>query len=454
MARQSADAPRRRAVEAVSAESNEARLAARREKDRAYRKAHPGVVAAQSKAWRESHKDEVREARQRWREENLDRNRELNRESMRRAAARRRRVAELRQKARERSAEWKRQHPEHVREYKKRWVDENRDKVREYYRNYHARHRDEVNARATARRDADPEKAKQARKRWADRNTDRLAELQREYRSDPDKYRAVLDSNSAAKRLKRLLERAGLPPKRVHHATAAERRANDRVADAYFASPDLPKRTAQFDAFAGALTAHVLEHEPQMRKFAEAYVATRERMGLPAVDVEDVVYAKAVEFLTDRMRRVDQLTSRDVAAAVRSVKAIVAERERGEQYKGLVKAVEAYIRRHRTKLVARATAVNRERVQAGHPRIPVGQTVVRIAISEVSRVVPVDRLRQGDLRSVRDEALRGYERQIPGLQSSATPGLAPTRPQPAVLGRHRGGHCPVPAMDPLTGIAR
>lgn len=429
MAGESADAPRRRAVDATSAGSDETRLAARRARDRKYREAHPDAVAAMAKAWREAHKDEVREARRRWREENLDRYRELNRDSMRRAAARRRRIEELRQKARERSAEWKRQHPEHVREYKKRWVDENRDKVREYYRNYHARHRDEVNARATARRDADPEKVKQARKRWADRKGDRLAELQREYRSDPEKYRAVLDSNSAAKRLKRRLERAGLPPKRVHKATAAERRANDRQADAYFASPDLPKRTAQFDAFAGALTAHVLEHEPQMRRFAEAYVATRKRMGLPAVDVEDVVYAKAVEFVTDRMHRVDQLTSRNVAAAVRSVKAIVAERERGEQRKGLVKAVEAYLRRHRTKLCARATAVNRERVQAGQARVPIGHTVVRIAIAEASRVVPVERLREGDLRRVRDETLLRFERHIAGAQSSATRGTKSLRPK-------------------------
>lgn len=427
MAGESADAPRRRAVEATSTEPDEARKAARRARDRKYRTAHPEAVAATAKAWRESHKDEVREARHRWREENLDRYRELNRDSMRRAAARRRRIEELHQKSRERSAEWKRQHPVHVREYKKRWVDENRDKVREYYRNYHARHRDEVNARATARRDADPEKAKLARKRWADRNGDRLAELQREYRSDPEKYRAVLDSNSAAKRLKRRLERAGLPPKRLHKATAAERRANDLEADAYFASPDLPKRTAQFDAFAGALTAHVLEHEPQMRKFAEAYVATRKRMGLPAVDVEDVVYAKAVEFVTDRMRRVDQLTSRDVAAAVRSVKALIAEREQGEQYKGLVRGVEAYLRRHCTKLSARATVVNRQRVRAGQPRMPVGQTVVRIAIAETSRVIPVERLREGDFRSVRDEALRWFERHIAGVQSSVTPCEIPKR---------------------------
>ena len=37
-----------------------------------------------------------------------------------------------------------------------------------------------------------------------------------------------------------------------------------------------------------------------MRVFAEAYVAMRERMGLPAVDVEQVAYARAAEIVTAR----------------------------------------------------------------------------------------------------------------------------------------------------------
>jgi hypothetical protein len=40
-------------------------------------------------------------------------------------------------------------------------------------------------------------------------------------------------ANAAARRLKRSLSRAGLPPKRMHLETAAERRANEREADAF-----------------------------------------------------------------------------------------------------------------------------------------------------------------------------------------------------------------------------
>ncbi|WP_137843370.1 hypothetical protein [Microbacterium sp. 2FI] len=420
MARQSAGAPRRRAIAIASSSGDEAGLFARRERDRAYRSAHAEVIAAKARIWREANKDHIREARRRWKEANRERSRELNRESMRRAAARRRRLADIRHKARERSAQWKRQHPEHVREYKKRWVEDNRDKVREYYRRYHATHRDEVNARAAARRDADPEKAKRARKQWADRNKDRLAELQREYRRDPEKYRAVLDANSAAKRLARRLERAGLPPKRVHRSTAADRRANDRAAEGYFVSPDTSERVRQVTEFTEALTAHVLKNGARMREFAEAYVVTRERMGLPTMDAEKVVYARAVEFVTDRMRRVDHVTSRDVAAAVRSAKATYADHERRQQYVALGEAVKAYLRRHHAGLSARAVAVNRARVQAGQPRTPVGMTIARIAIAEASRQVPVDRLRAGDLRSLGDHALGWSELLIASAYDPAT----------------------------------
>lgn len=401
--------PHRRALDVAA--SDPQGTSQKRERDRAYRHAHADEIAAKANVWREANKDHVREGRRRWKQENPDRARELNRESMRRAATRRRRLTESRRKAQERSARWKEEHPEHVREFKKRWVADNRNKVREYYRRYHAKHRDEVNARATARRDADPEKARKARKEWADRNNDRLAELQRQYRSDPEKYRAALDSNSAAKRLNRRLERAGLPPKHVHRASAAERRANERASDAYFADPVLPEHLRQFTVLTEALAEHVIKNGTRLREFAEAYVATRERMGLPPVDVENIVYARAVEFVTDRMRRVDQLTSRDVAAAVRSAKSVISVYVRREQYVSLVEAVATYIRRHQARLTARVSAVNRARALVGQPRVPFGPLIVRTAIAEVAPAVPIVSLHAGDLRRAMDEALRRYERQ-------------------------------------------
>ncbi|WP_104190663.1 hypothetical protein [Cryobacterium sp. Y82] len=122
---------------------------------------------------------------------------------------------------------------------------ENREKVREYYNRYYEAHRDEVNARAAARRDADPERTKQITRQWAERNKERRAELQRNRRSDPEIYKSELEANAAARRLKRSLSRTGLPPKRIYVATAAERRANEREADAYFNDPSRPEHLRQ-----------------------------------------------------------------------------------------------------------------------------------------------------------------------------------------------------------------
>ncbi|WP_146066017.1 hypothetical protein [Cryobacterium sp. Y82] len=130
---------------------------------------------------------------------------------------------------------------------------ENREKVREYYNRYYEAHRDEVNARAAARRDADPERTKQITRQWADRNKERRAELQRNRRSDPEVYKSELEAIASARRLKRSLSRAGLPPKLLHATPAAERRVNERDADAYFNDPSRPEHLRQFTVFAESL---------------------------------------------------------------------------------------------------------------------------------------------------------------------------------------------------------
>ncbi|WP_146066079.1 hypothetical protein [Cryobacterium sp. Y82] len=302
---------------------------------------HPsaGDAAERRRQYVAANRDRIRELNRLWRSEHLDRARELNRDSMRRAAARRHREAEVRARGRERAKRWRLEHPERRREYQQRWVAENREKVREYYNRYYEAHRSEVNARAAARRDADPERTKQITRQWAERNKERRAESQRNRRSDPEIYQSELEANAAARRLKRSLSRAGLPPKRIHAATAAERRANERDADDYFNDPSRPEHLRQFTVFAESLTEHMLKNGARMREFAEAYVSSRTRVGLPSVSVEDIAYARAVEIVSDRMRRVDLLTGRDVAAAVRSTKAEVGREERQRQFDGLVNAV-------------------------------------------------------------------------------------------------------------------
>ncbi|TFD63733.1 hypothetical protein [Cryobacterium sp. Hb1] len=355
---------------------------------------HPSVddAAERRRQYVAANRDRIRELNRLWRANHLDRARELNRDSMRRAAARRHREAEVRARGRERAKRWRVEHPERRREYQQRWVAENREKVREYYNRYYDAHRDEVNARAAAKRDADPERTKQITRQWAERNKERRAELQRNRRSDPEVYQAELEANAAAKRLKRSLSRADLPPKRIHVATAAERRANEREADAYFNDPARSEHLRQFTVFAESLTEHILKNGARMREFADAYGETRARMGLPPMLVEDVVYARAVEIVSERMRRVDLLTGRDVAAAVRSTKAAAVREERRRQFENLVKMVVNDVGRNRDRYYSDSEFENRARMNRGMARVPIESLVVRLALQNVVQRVPTDRL--------------------------------------------------------------
>ncbi|WP_140425661.1 hypothetical protein [Cryobacterium sp. N19] len=254
---------------------------------------------------------------------------------------------------------------------------ENREKVREYYNRYYEAHRNEVNARAAARRDADPERKKQITRQWAERNKERRAELQRLRRSHPEIYQSELEANAAARRLKRSLSRAGFPPKLLHATTAAERRASEREGHAYFTDPSRPEHLRQFTMFAESLTEHMLKNDTRMREFAEAYVETRALMGLPSVPAETIVHARAVEIIAERMRRVDLLTSRDVAAAVRSTKAEVRRVERQQQFDQLVRAVVTQVQRNCKRYVVEAEMENQARARRGKPRAPVESLFVQ-----------------------------------------------------------------------------
>ncbi|TFD60120.1 hypothetical protein [Cryobacterium sp. Hh38] len=360
---------------------------------------HPSDEAEKRRQYVAANRDRIRELNRLWRSEHLDRARELNRDSMRRAAARRHREAEVRARGRERAKRWRVEHPERRREYQQRWVAENREKVREYYNRYYEAHRDEVNSRAAARRDADPERTKQITRQWAERNTERRAELQRNRRSDPEIYQSELEANAAARRLKRSLSRAGLPPKRIHLATAAERRANERDADAYFNDPSRPEHLRQFTVFAESLTEHMLKNGARMREFAEAYVSSRARVGLPPVSVEDVVYARAIEIVAERMRRVDLLTGRDVAAAVRSTKAAVLRAERQRQFEGLVRGITAHVHSNRARLSLESKMENQARVRVGKPGEPGESLVVWLAMREIVGRVPISSLSMEDVRN-------------------------------------------------------
>ncbi|MGI9824410.1 hypothetical protein [Agromyces sp. Marseille-Q5079] len=387
--------------------------AQKREQARRYRHEHPEEHAAARRRWVDANRDRVRAANQRWREEHLERARELNRESMRRAAARRGREEATRARARERVRVWREEHPDRVREYQRWWVDANRDKVREYYNRYYARHRDEVNARATARRDADPEATRSRQRASAAEHKEYRAELQRARRADPERYRADLDRNAAARRLKRALARAGLPPKRIHPSTAAERRADERAADAFFANPLLPERLRQTAAFGEALTWHMLKHHAQIREFAEAYVASRVRVGLPPVNVDNVMWARAAELVLESRLRVDLLKSRDVAAAVRNSMATVRRGERERMIRRFEAARTVHVSRNLTRLRDEARMENRARRARGQSRVDPDRLMLRIASEEVLELGVFDQLAIEDVERLPVPNLRAASLEKP-----------------------------------------
>ena len=406
-------------------------LEAARERNRRYRRAHPEQHAASTRRWKEANPERVRELNRRWREQNLERSRELNRESARRSATRNRRLKEKRRRANEASKRWKVSHPDEVRAYRRGWAAANREKLQEYYARYRGTHREELNDRATAWRDSAPEKMKRARKAWADRNKERTAEIQRKRRSDPEKYRADLDANSAAKRLARRLERAGLPPKRVHRTTAAERRANARSADEYFGDSALPERLRQFTIFTEMLSEEVVKHGDRLLGFAESYVATRVRVGLPPVDARQFMYARAAEVVAERMKRVDLLTSREIGAAVRSAKSTAERAARERRVAELIAAVELHLGRNRTRLHEDATLENTLRVRRGKPRQPAEVIVVRSAIEEVLETSIWAWLNHADAIAT--------AKQVELMLIGAVQGPAPARPGETVKRSARAG---------------
>ncbi|SDK35810.1 hypothetical protein SAMN05216282_10597 [Cryobacterium psychrotolerans] len=99
------------------------------------------------------------------------------------------------------------------------------------------------------------------------------------------------------------------------------------------------------------------------------------------------------------MRRVDLLTSRDVAAAVRATKAVAPREERQAQFERLVKAVVAQVRRNSARYVVDAEMENRARAHRGKPHVPIESMVVRLAMLEIIERMPTDRLTVEDARN-------------------------------------------------------
>ena len=143
----------------------------------------------------------------------------------------------------------------------------------------------------------------------------------------------------------------------------------------------------------------MLKNGARMHDFAAAYVSSRAHVGLPSVSVEDIVYARAVEIVAERMRRVDLLTGRDVAAAVRGTKSEVKRVERQRQFDELVKAIVLQVNRNGETYRVDAEMENRASAFEGKPHTPVDSMMTRLALQHVLPRVSTSALTSQDVQT-------------------------------------------------------
>lgn len=243
------------------------------------------------------HRERMLAASRAWKEANPERTRKHNREHMRRAAIRERRLEQRRARGRA----WYAEHREQERARARRFREEHPEKLREYQLRFRERHPDRAAAQG-----------RRATQKWRDGNAEKVRENQRataaqRREEDPDAFRRWYQANleqqrargREASRLRSRLKKLGLPPRKIQRVYANDRRANDRAASDFFER----RRTA------AELTS--LQREPRMvyrRPTATqlAVIQARQRvMSAPELRI-------AGQHLQDRLRAAK---ARDLARA-------------------------------------------------------------------------------------------------------------------------------------------
>jgi hypothetical protein len=238
----------------VGEKDDEDRRRRKAEHNRRYRESHPERAAEQRRQWRERNREHRKAYQMQWREQNLDRARELNREHMRRKAAKERAAKERRAKAADRART--RYHAD---------IEANRAKAREYrerrkaadpqgYRAdqkrrndaWRKRHKPELDARRRERYRLDPTQKRAAAQRYYEQHAEERKAYRRRY------YQEHREQQLATQRRWRQRERrrieAGLPVRRLHRVTPAEREQHAREADGFFARTVTSQLRAQLEA--------------------------------------------------------------------------------------------------------------------------------------------------------------------------------------------------------------
>ena len=207
--------------------------------------AAPGPAADRTadykRAWRERNAAHIREYRAAYdaehREEVLAQKREYMRRYQVRKSVERRRAEAKRASSKKYYEAHKDKHHEYTRQWRARKLAEDPEGFRaaraEYQRRRRAAHREEDNAKLRARRQANPEAARAKQRAYYAKHAEELKARKRaHYQAHRDE---VLARNRAWKDREKLRRQTGLPPRRIHTTTTAERDANTAAADEFFA---------------------------------------------------------------------------------------------------------------------------------------------------------------------------------------------------------------------------
>lgn len=206
------------------------------------------------------HREQKRESARRWRAANPERARAHNREYMRRTLAARK-AQEMRRAS---GRAWYQEHRDEERARHRRFRTEHPDKVREYQQRYREKHPDravESSRRASQRwRDANADQVRETNRLAAQRRRQENPDYQRRKYQDDIEVQRARSRNNARQRAR--LRALGLPARRIHTVYAAEKRANQTAADAFFAAQrtvpqlralELEKRGAPYSRLARAV---------------------------------------------------------------------------------------------------------------------------------------------------------------------------------------------------------
>lgn len=193
-----------------------------------------------NKAWPERNRDHVRAQRKAWREANPERSRELNRLSMRRQHRKRTREAARRERKRAIARNYYERNRERilaqhkVGRVRRQAADPERYREMAYARTRRWRdsHRETLNQTQRDRRQANPGAAADASRRYYEKNREQVLQRKRErYAANHDQARAKANAYYTREARRR---KAGLPPRRLHPVSRADRVANGVAADEFF----------------------------------------------------------------------------------------------------------------------------------------------------------------------------------------------------------------------------